>query len=390
MAYEGDDNKDVPVILWLNGGPGCSSLDGLVYEHGPFRINATDPTKLYRFDETWAKVGHMLYLESPLGVGYSYSNDKADYNVDDDQTAAQNLAAVEKFFALYPELGARDFFITGESYAGVYVPTLSKEIRPVCKKFCQDPMEVYVDDEAKLTLHGLQQYYIKLAENEKNRKLNDLLDALEFNQVIIFVSKVARAIELNKLLVECNFPSICSHGGLKQPERLRRLKEFKDFKKRYGDKIKDVYKEVEEVSKPYSFASSPSDRSHFDIITKNYGPRRGQDVPPGLLSSYLHKHIRVGDVVTVSEPTGTLYEDNDSGRPIVVLAGGVGASPFVGLLKYWFENNVNEKRKIYFFLGVRSRRDLLLHEQFLKWTKEKKNFYYVPGLSRPQPDDDWQ
>ena len=165
---------------------------------------------------------------------------------------------------------------------------------------------------------------------------------------------------------------------------------FKDFKKRYGDKIKDVYKEVEEVSKPYSFASSPSDRSHFDIVTKNYGPRRGQDVPPGLLSSYLHKHIRVGDVVTVSEPTGTLYEDNDSGRPIVVLAGGVGASPFVGLLKYWFENNVNEKRKIYFFLGVRSRRDLLLHEQFLKWTKEKKNFYYVPGLSRPQPDDDWK
>ena len=93
-------------------------------------------------------------------------------------------------------------------------------------------MEVYVDDEAKLTLHGLQQYYIKLAENEKNRKLNDLLDALEFNQVIIFVSKVARAKELNKLLVECNFPSICSHGGLKQAERLRRLKEFKDFKKR--------------------------------------------------------------------------------------------------------------------------------------------------------------
>lgn len=44
-------------------------------------------------------------------------------------------------------------------------------------------MEIYVDDETKLTLHGLQQYYIKLAETEKNRKLNDLLDLLEFNQV---------------------------------------------------------------------------------------------------------------------------------------------------------------------------------------------------------------
>ena len=45
------------------------------------------------------------------------------------------------------------------------------------------PMEIYVDDETKLTLHGLQQYYIKLAETEKNRKLNDLLDLLDFNQV---------------------------------------------------------------------------------------------------------------------------------------------------------------------------------------------------------------
>ena len=165
---------------------------------------------------------------------------------------------------------------------------------------------------------------------------------------------------------------------------------FVDFKKRYGDKVKDVYKEVDEVSKPYSFASSPSDRSHFDIITKYYGARPGRDVPPGLLSSYLHKHVRVGDVITVSEPTGTLYEKNDADRPIVVLAGGVGASPFVGLLKYWFENNVNDKRKIYFFLGVRAKRDLLLHDQFQKWAKEKKNFYYIPGLSRPQPDDDWK
>lgn len=47
----------------------------------------------------------------------------------------------------------------------------------------QDPMEIFVDDETKLTLHGLQQYYVKLKDNEKNRKLFDLLDVLEFNQV---------------------------------------------------------------------------------------------------------------------------------------------------------------------------------------------------------------
>ena len=69
----------------------------------------------------------------------------------------------------------------------------------------QNPLEIYVDDEAKLTLHGLQQYYIKLDEKEKNRKLSDLLDSLEFNQVIIFVKSTRRANELNKLLCACNF-----------------------------------------------------------------------------------------------------------------------------------------------------------------------------------------
>lgn len=63
------------------------------------------------------------------------------------------------------------------------------------------------------------QHYIKLIETEKNRKLTDLLDALDFNQVVIFVKSVNRAAELNKLLAECNFPSICIHSGMSQEER---------------------------------------------------------------------------------------------------------------------------------------------------------------------------
>ncbi|GAV66020.1 LOW QUALITY PROTEIN: DEAD domain-containing protein/Helicase_C domain-containing protein, partial [Cephalotus follicularis] len=114
----------------------------------------------------------------------------------------------------------------------MFSATLSKEIRPVCKKFMQNPMEIYVDNESKLTLHGLVQHYIKLIELEKNRKLNDLLDALDFNQVVIFVKSVSRAAELNKLLVECNFPSICMHSGMSQEERLKRYKGFKGGHKR--------------------------------------------------------------------------------------------------------------------------------------------------------------
>ncbi|CAB16225.1 ATP-dependent RNA helicase uap56 [Schizosaccharomyces pombe] len=114
----------------------------------------------------------------------------------------------------------------------MFSATLSNEIRPICKKFMQNPLEIYVDDETKLTLHGLQQHYVKLEEKAKNRKINDLLDSLEFNQVVIFVKSVSRANELDRLLRECNFPSICIHGGLPQEERIKRYKAFKDFDKR--------------------------------------------------------------------------------------------------------------------------------------------------------------
>ncbi|KAF9625567.1 hypothetical protein IFM89_024340 [Coptis chinensis] len=89
---------------------------------------------------------------------------------------------------------------------------MTKEISAV-------PVEIYVYDEAKLTLHGLVQHYIKLSENEKNCKLNDLLDGLDFNQVVIFVKSVSREAELNKLLTECNFPSTRIHSGMTQEER---------------------------------------------------------------------------------------------------------------------------------------------------------------------------
>ncbi|KAG0284532.1 Suppressor of the cold-sensitive snRNP biogenesis mutant brr1-1, partial [Linnemannia gamsii] len=92
--------------------------------------------------------------------------------------------------------------------------------------------QIYVDDETKLTLHGLQQYYVGITEAQKNRKLNDLLDSLEFNQVCIFVKSVARAEQLNKLLVECNFPSIAIHGSMEQADRIAKYKSFKEFNKR--------------------------------------------------------------------------------------------------------------------------------------------------------------
>ena len=124
-----NDPLNAPVVLWLNGGPGCSSLDGLMQEQGPFRIDtSTSPPSLYRFDYTWSRLANMIYLESPVGVGFSYSDNHDDYHCTDDTTAMDNLLSVEKFFELFPEYKSNPFYITGESYAGIYVPTLAESI----------------------------------------------------------------------------------------------------------------------------------------------------------------------------------------------------------------------------------------------------------------------
>ena len=80
-------------------------------------------------------------------------------------------------------------------------------------------------------MDSLPGQYVKLAENEKNRKLNELLDALEFNQVVIFVKSVQRAIQLDKLLQECNFPSVAIHASMKQEDRIKLYQSFKDVRR---------------------------------------------------------------------------------------------------------------------------------------------------------------
>lgn len=114
----------------------------------------------------------------------------------------------------------------------MFSATLSDEVRGVCKRFMHSPREIYINDKAKLTLDGLQQFYVNLTEQQKNRKLVNLLDVLEFNQVVIFVSTVERATALNKLLQSEKFPSICSHGRMKET----RIDQYKSFKK-FGSRI---------------------------------------------------------------------------------------------------------------------------------------------------------
>ncbi|KAM8894214.1 lysosomal protective protein isoform 2-T2 [Spinachia spinachia] len=120
------DPVEDPLVLWLNGGPGCSSLDGFLSENGPFHVNDNGAT-VYENTFSWNKIANVLYLESPAGVGYSYSDDKK-YATDDDQVADDNYKALQSFFAKFPNFTQNEFFIFGESYGGIYAPTLSLRV----------------------------------------------------------------------------------------------------------------------------------------------------------------------------------------------------------------------------------------------------------------------
>ncbi|XP_068312932.1 serine carboxypeptidase-like 45 isoform X2 [Pyrus communis] len=116
-----------PLVLWLNGGPGCSSVGvGAFNENGPFQPSGYI---LLKNDFSWNREANMLYLESPAGVGFSYSANKSFYGfVNDDITARDNIEFLQHWFDEFPAYKNRDFFITGESYAGHYVPQLAQLI----------------------------------------------------------------------------------------------------------------------------------------------------------------------------------------------------------------------------------------------------------------------
>lgn len=126
-AEEGDPSQ-LPVVLWLNGGPGCSSVGGgFLSELGPF-YPTPGGQKLVKNDYSWARNASMLFVESPAFVGFSYSNDTRDARVGDDRTAADNLRFLLHWFERFPQFKSNDFYLSGESYAGHYVPQLAIQI----------------------------------------------------------------------------------------------------------------------------------------------------------------------------------------------------------------------------------------------------------------------
>ncbi|KAL1511300.1 hypothetical protein AB1Y20_006105 [Prymnesium parvum] len=118
---------ECPTLLWRNGGPGSTSVIGMLQEHGPLLIGAD--AALIPNPFAWTSVANLLVIDAPAGVGFSYcaaSLVGEPCSADDHSTAAVTAAALDHFFSMFPELHASKLFMAGESYAGVYVPTLAR------------------------------------------------------------------------------------------------------------------------------------------------------------------------------------------------------------------------------------------------------------------------
>lgn len=147
VSFEGSDMRvfgyfaphpdpSAPLIVWMNGGPGASSLMGLFGELGPFLLNSMSMPKGKREDwrlfgnpHGWHTVGSLLAWEQPAGVGFSHCEAPSACPVwDDDSSARANFEVLSKFFEEHPAERSRDLIIAGESYGGIYVPMLAQQV----------------------------------------------------------------------------------------------------------------------------------------------------------------------------------------------------------------------------------------------------------------------
>ncbi|KAK7102093.1 hypothetical protein V1264_020372 [Littorina saxatilis] len=116
---------DAPVLLWLNGGPGRTSLVGALMENGPYEVTTLDRIKaVVRRNVSWTRHFSMLYIDNPVGVGYSFTKNDAGYSTSTKEAAENMYRVLVQFFKMFPQYSKNDFYAGGQSYAGKYVPVL--------------------------------------------------------------------------------------------------------------------------------------------------------------------------------------------------------------------------------------------------------------------------
>jgi vitellogenic carboxypeptidase-like protein len=110
------DWKSAPLVVWMNGGPGSTSMYGLFIEHGPFKVDAAG--NISRRKTTWAATNNMLYIDQPVGTGFSFTDSVEGRITDQDGVARDLFEFMKQFYMLFPEMLKTDLYVAGESYAG--------------------------------------------------------------------------------------------------------------------------------------------------------------------------------------------------------------------------------------------------------------------------------
>ncbi|CAH8383402.1 unnamed protein product [Eruca vesicaria subsp. sativa] len=124
--FESRSSKADPVVIWLTGGPGCGSELAMFYENGPFTIS--NDSSLAWNDFGWDKASNIIYVDQPVGTGFSYTSDKSDLRHDEDGVSNDLYDFLLAFFKEHSQFVNNDFYITGESYAGHYIPALASRV----------------------------------------------------------------------------------------------------------------------------------------------------------------------------------------------------------------------------------------------------------------------
>lgn len=118
--------EKAPVVLWLQGGPGASSMFALFVENGPFRIHKS--MKLSIRPYRWTKLANMIYIDNPVGTGFSFTGSEDGLSRNEDQVGRNLYEALQQFYTMFPQYQNGEFYVTGESYGGKYVPAISYRI----------------------------------------------------------------------------------------------------------------------------------------------------------------------------------------------------------------------------------------------------------------------